>query len=80
VAEIKRMYVPTEARRRGIARLILAELEETARAAGYARIILESGDQQPEAVALYLAMGFTPVEPFGLYKNEAGARHLGLEL
>jgi GNAT superfamily N-acetyltransferase len=80
VAEIKRMYVIAAARKRGVARLIIADLERTARSAGHPQIILETGDQQPEAVALYEATGFTPIAPFGLYRDEAGACHFGKKL
>ncbi|GAA0279706.1 hypothetical protein GCM10009539_79530 [Cryptosporangium japonicum] len=79
-AEIKRMFVAVTARRRGVARLILAELEQTAAAAGYARMILESGDQQPEATALYRAAGYRPTTPFGLYADEDGSIHLEKDL
>src|SRR5690349_2385029 len=47
VAEVKRMYVAPEARRQGIARSILAELEIQARHLGYARVHLETGTLQP---------------------------------
>jgi GNAT superfamily N-acetyltransferase len=76
-AEVKRMYVRDGARRRGIARLILGDLERSATAAGFARLILETGDQQPESLALYAAAGFQPVEPFGLYKDSPGSRYFG---
>ena len=42
-AEIKRMWVDPVHRRRGLAGRLLAELEATARAAGCARTVLESG-------------------------------------
>ena len=42
-AEIKRMYVATTARRGGLARLMLAHLEATARTAGADVMILETG-------------------------------------
>jgi GNAT superfamily N-acetyltransferase len=80
VAEIKRMFVADTARRRGVARLILAELERTAAAAGIIRLILESGDQQPEAVALYRSAGYQPAAPFGLYAAESGSVHLAKDL
>jgi GNAT superfamily N-acetyltransferase len=51
-AEIKRMYVAPLGRRRGLARAVLAHLEETARAAGADVMVLETGTAQPEAVAL----------------------------
>ena len=79
-AEIKRMYVAPAFRHRGLARQLLAELERTAAAAGHRRVILESGSQQPEAVALYRSSGYTPIPPFGIYAAAQGAVHLGKEL
>lgn len=76
-AEIKRMYVVPAARGRGLARALLAELERAAAAAGCRRIVLETGEQQPEAVSLYASSGYAPVPPFGRYADADGARHLG---
>ncbi|UQX01526.1 GNAT family N-acetyltransferase [Streptomyces sp. RerS4] len=67
-AELKRMYVIPEARGTGLARRILAELEADARAAGRTRMVLETGDQQPEAIALYLSSGYAMSEKFGYYR------------
>ncbi|GAA4027986.1 GNAT family N-acetyltransferase [Allokutzneria multivorans] len=69
-AEIKRMYVVDEARGKGLAKRVLAELERTARAAGRLRIVLETGTKQPEAVALYGANGYARVPGFGAYKDD----------
>lgn len=79
-AELKRMYVVPEARGRGLSKLILAELERTARAAGRRRVILETGDRQPEAIALYRASGYTDVERFGIYADTAEGVYLGKPL
>ncbi len=68
-AEIKRMYVAATARRHGLARLMLAHLEATARAAGADVMILETGTAQPEAMALYESAGYQRVESFGYYKD-----------
>ncbi len=59
VAEIKRMYVRADWRRRGIARELLTELEARAAEAGYRRAVLETGTEQPEALALYPSAGWT---------------------
>ena len=61
------MYVAPAAQRRGLARLMLAHLEQTAAAAGAEAMILETGTAQPEAMALYEAAGYEPVAPFGHY-------------
>jgi ribosomal protein S18 acetylase RimI-like enzyme len=68
-AEIKRIYVAADARRRGLARLVLVHLEDTARAAGTEVMVLETGLAQPEAIALYEASGYTPIPGFGFYKD-----------
>ncbi|CAM5545485.1 GNAT family N-acetyltransferase [Streptomyces fumanus] len=67
-AELKRMFVIEQMRGRGLARRILAALEADARAAGRTRMVLETGTQQPEAVALYLSSGYEPCDKFGYYR------------
>ncbi|WP_053914133.1 GNAT family N-acetyltransferase [Streptomyces sp. TP-A0875] len=68
-AELKRMFVIEQMRGRGLARRILALLEEDARAAGRVRMVLETGTKQPEAVALYASSGYAPCEKFGYYRH-----------
>ena len=60
-AEVKRMWTAASHRRRGLARRVLAELEERAAAAGYTALYLTTGPRQPEARDLYLATGWTPL-------------------
>jgi len=60
-AEVKRMWTAATHRRRGLARQVLAELESRAAARGYTRMYLTTGPRQPEAKALYLAAGWTPL-------------------
>ncbi len=67
-AEIKRMYVIPSARGRGLSRLVLAALEDDARAAGRTRMVLETGARQPEAIALYASSGYQPCTRFGHYR------------
>lgn len=76
-AEIKRMYVVPEARGRGVARALLAELERTAAAAGRSWVELFTGSRQPEAVKLYVSSGYRPVPGYGPYKDEPGANYFG---
>ena len=78
--EVKRMYVAPEARRGGLARLMLAHLEATARTAGADVIILETGTAQPEAMALYESAGYQPVDPFGYYREHPSNRCYGRQL
>ena len=79
-AEMKRMYVRAPFRRRGLARRLLVAAEQRAAALGYPRLILETGDQQPEAVALYEKSGYRPHVGFGIYAGEAGARYFAKDL
>jgi GNAT superfamily N-acetyltransferase len=73
-AEIKRMYVIPQARGRGLARLVLAALEDNARAAGRTRMVLETGTKQPEAISLYTSSGYRLCPKFGLYRFEELSR------
>jgi GNAT superfamily N-acetyltransferase len=79
-AEVKRMYVVPGARRRGLARRVLVRLEDTAREAGADVMVLETGLMQPEAIALYEASGYEPVEAFGHYAWSPNARYFGKPL
>jgi GNAT superfamily N-acetyltransferase len=78
--EIKRMYVAAPARRRGLGRAILAELERTAGAAGMRRLVLNTGPEQPEAVALYAAAGYEPEPAFGHYACHERALFYGKDV
>ncbi|WP_240037642.1 GNAT family N-acetyltransferase [Glycomyces paridis] len=79
-AEMKRVFVRESARRRGLARLLVAAVEASAAEAGRTRVVLETGPRQPEAIAMYGAIGYTPVTPFGHYACADGSLHLGKEL
>jgi GNAT superfamily N-acetyltransferase len=57
-AEVKRMWTHADHRRQGLAGRVLGELEQRAKQAGYRGIVLTTGARQPEAVALYLALGY----------------------
>ncbi|MFD4373977.1 GNAT family N-acetyltransferase [Streptomyces sp. NPDC058486] len=73
-AELKRMYVIPEARGLGLARRVLALLEDDARAAGRTRMVLETGTAQPEAIALYTSSGYAPCPKFGHYRHYETSR------
>ncbi|MDX8031191.1 GNAT family N-acetyltransferase [Lentzea sp. BCCO 10_0856] len=60
-AELKRIWTHSQHRRRGLARRVVEELEKEAQTFGYRRIYLTTGPRQPEAKALYLATGYTPL-------------------
>ena len=71
--EVKRMYVVPSARRRGISRRMLGELERLAAGFRYQRIVRETGSFQPEALALYDTAGYRRTEPYGRYADNSEA-------
>jgi len=73
-AELKRMYVVEEARGNGLARRILGALENDARESGRTRMVLETGNKQPEAIALYASSGYEPCVKFGHYRFHEDSR------
>lgn len=69
--EIKRMYVVPDRRGSGVSRAMLSALEGEARSRGWGRLVLETGDQQPDAVRFYEREGYTLIPNFGYYADSA---------
>jgi GNAT superfamily N-acetyltransferase len=67
--EIKRMYVLTSSRGRGIATCILTELEQWAGELYFGKCILETGKKQSEAIGLYKKNGYTLIPNWGQYEG-----------
>lgn len=72
--ELKRMYVKPEYRRKQLASQVLTELEQLAKAYHYKYCVLETGSNQPEAMALYEKKGYKPVPSFGRYTGNSNSR------
>jgi DNA-binding MarR family transcriptional regulator len=70
--DIKRMWVAPAARRLGVGRRLLGELEALARAQGLSAVRLETNGSLSEAIALYRSSGYVEVEPFN---DEPYAHH-----
>lgn len=66
---VKRLYVRHEARGRGVARALMAEIEAQARDIGLTRIRLETGPALRAAVALYAGIGYARCAAFGPYPD-----------
>jgi GNAT superfamily N-acetyltransferase len=66
--EVKRVIVLPEYRGLGISKRLMAQLEIIASERGVRRLLLQTGDQQPEAVSLYETIGYEPIPRFGLYE------------
>ncbi len=79
-AEVKRMYVRPGRQGQGLGRAILHNLEEHARSLGATGLLLEMGDSQPHARALYESFGFRPVPCWGEYLGTPSSVCLGKDL
>ena len=71
--EIKRMFVRPALRGKGIARKVLEELHQWAASLGYTRCILETGQQMPEAIALYTKSQYRVIPNYGQYEGIASS-------
>jgi putative acetyltransferase len=78
--EIKRMFVHEDARRKGVAKLILGELERWALEEGFNRAILETGIKQPEAIALYKRIGYEQIDNYEPYVGSEDSVCMGKDL
>lgn len=72
--EIKRMYVVPDARGAGVARALLAALEDAAREMGYEIARLDTGPRQRHVAAFYESVGYRPV---GNYNGNPAATFFG---
>ena len=68
--EVKRLYVRPAHRGHGHSRVIMGAIERAAVGAGAVRIVLETGVEQPEALALYERIGYSRFPGYGLYKGD----------
>lgn len=71
ILEIKRMYVNPAHRGQRIAGKILKALEEWGTEEGFTKAILETGIDQPEAIAVYTRNGYHQIPNYPPYDNIA---------
>ena len=63
-AEVKRLFVRARGRERGVGRALMEALLREARAAGYARVRLDTLPSMTSARTIYAAMGFREIAPY----------------
>lgn len=63
IGEVKRMYTLPSHQGRGVGGRIVAEVERLARAEGFTRLVLETGDRHPAAWRVYERAGFVRCGP-----------------
>jgi len=78
--ELKRVWTHAAHRGQGLAHLVLEELEREAVRRGRTRVVLSTGPRQPEAVALYLKAGYTPLFDTSLDPEVVIIHHFEKEL
>jgi GNAT superfamily N-acetyltransferase len=65
--EVKRVIVRADHRGEGISKQLMLELEDIARERGVTSLVLQTGNRQTEAIALYERIGYVPIDRFGAY-------------
>lgn len=71
-AELKRIWTSASYRRLGLGKIVVQELESEIARRGYRKVFLTTGPRQPEAVALYLSSGYSPLYDEALAPLEVG--------
>lgn len=65
--EIKRVVVRPSHRGMGLGKRILTSVEDAARDLGAASVLLQTGDRQPDAVAMYERVGYRRIPVYDPY-------------
>ena len=67
IVEVKRMFTVPTHRGKGLATMILKELENWASELGYETCVLETGKRLSQAVGLYKSNGYSVIPNYGQY-------------
>ncbi|WP_303835682.1 GNAT family N-acetyltransferase [Ruminococcus flavefaciens] len=79
-AEIKRIWVEPDQRRKHIAEDMMKMIEEKARQSGFRRTVLQTREAMREAVLLYEKLGYLRIENYPPYDKLDGAVCFAKEL
>lgn len=86
VLEVKRVFVHPDYRGLGISRHLMEAVAQQARAYAQtrglegARLVLETGTKQPEAMSLYVSLGYVPLKNYGEWQDDPLSRCFELAL
>lgn len=80
IAEVKRLFVDKAHRGEGIGVMLMEALLQLAKVQGYKDVILETGEELPEATALYRKMGFVSIPNFPPYEGMSASICMKLSL
>jgi len=78
--ELKRIYVKSKYRGKGLSKVILQELIAHAKNVELPIIRLEAGIRQPEALSLYTKIGFKERAEFGSYQYDPLSVYMELDI
>jgi GNAT superfamily N-acetyltransferase len=67
--ELKRLVTLPRFRGRGLSTALIRAVEAAAADRGARRLILQTGDRQPEAVSVYERLGYTPIPIYPPYET-----------
>ncbi len=70
LVEIKRVFVSSEYRSKGISKIVMKELEKWASESNIHILILQTGIKQKVAINLYKTMGYVTIDNYGAYVND----------